>query len=149
MPTSKNGRDSGRDPDGPDPAIPDLITEDTLGGRISFAREIAGLSATQAAQRLGVMPQSWNAWERDRDVPRANRLANMAGILGVSLSWLLSGEGDGPREPEPDQDPAQLLRDLRSASLEVAALNRRMESIAADLEQIEDAPASPSTTAHR
>lgn len=147
MPASKNGQGSGYDPEDPDPAIPDLITEDTLGGRISLAREIAGLSASQAAHRLGVMPGTWSAWERDRDVPRANRLANMAGVLGVSLSWLLSGEGEGPREPEADQDPAQLLRDLRSASLEVAALNRRMESIAAGLEEPEDTP--PPAATHR
>jgi len=147
MPASKNGRNSGRRSDNPDRIIPDLTAEDTLGGRISLAREIAGLSATQAAQRLGVMPESWNAWERDRDAPRANRLANMAGVLGVSLSWLLSGEGEGPRERAPSQDSAQLLRDLRSASLAVAALNRRMESIAADLEQLEHR--SPSAAAHR
>ena len=144
MPASKNGQLPGGESAAPDLTIPDLTTEDTLGGRISLAREAAGLSAAQAAQRLGVMPESWNAWERDRDAPRANRLANMAGVLGVSLSWLLSGEGEGPREPEPDQDPAQLLRDLRSASLEVAALNRRMESIATGLEQSEDAD-SPTT----
>ena len=72
--------------------------DDTLGGRISTAREACGLSATDAARRLGVLPASWNAWERDRDVPRANRLAMMAGVLGVSPSWLLSGLGHGPLE---------------------------------------------------
>lgn len=114
-----------------------LAGEDTLGGRISLAREAAGLTAAQAARRLGVMPASWNAWERDRDVPRANRLVTMAGILGVSPSWLLTGEGSGPREREFDRDPTQLLRALRSASQEVAALNRRMEAIAEGLERLE------------
>lgn len=138
MPTSNNVQQCDSS------ATPGPALHDTLGGRISFARETAGLSAAQAAERLGVMLESWNAWERDRDAPRANRLANMAGVLGVSLSWLLSGEGEGPREPEPDQDPAQLLRDLRSAALEVAALNRRMENIAANLEPSEDTlPADP------
>lgn len=125
---SKNGQSSGQDF-----IISDLAAQDTLGGRISFARECAGLSAPQAACRLGVMPESWNAWERDRDAPRANRLANMAGVLGVSLSWLLSGQGEGPHEADPSQDPAQVLRDFRSATLEMAALNQRMKSIASQI----------------
>ena len=115
----------------------DPASDDTLGGRISLGREAAGLTVAQAARRLGVMTDSWNAWERDRDVPRANRLATMAGILGVGLSWLLTGKGSGPREREPGEDSAQLLRDLRSASLEVAALNRRMQAIADGLERLE------------
>jgi len=76
--------------------------DDTLGGRISTAREACGLSADDAARRLGVLSASWNAWERDRDVPRANRLAMMAGILGVSPSWLLTGRGSGPFEESPE-----------------------------------------------
>ena len=140
MPASKSGQSFGHVSATPHFAISDLAAQDTLGGRISFARECANLSAAQAARRLGVMPDSWNAWERDRDAPRANRLTNMAGVLGVSLSWLLSGEGEGPQEPEIDQDPAQLLRDFRSASLEVAALNQRMKTIAADLDRLDVSP---------
>ncbi|KAB2860436.1 MAG: transcriptional regulator, partial [Bauldia sp.] len=33
--------------------------QDTLGGRISLAREMAGLSEAEAARRLGVLAQSW------------------------------------------------------------------------------------------
>ncbi len=120
---------------------------DTLGGRISLAREATGLSEAEAAQRLGVLARSWTSWERDRDVPRANRLANMAGILGVSLSWLLSGEGDGPADPAdaPSANDAaqELMRELRQASRDVVALNRRMNEIADGLERIEWANDAP------
>lgn len=134
MPASKNGQSSSQKRlPAQNFTFSELAAQDTLGGRISFARECTRLSAEQAACRLGVMPESWNAWERDRDAPRANRLANMAGVLGVSLSWLLSGEGEGPHEPEPGDDPAQLQRDFRSASLEVAALNKRMKTIASQI----------------
>lgn len=108
--------------------------DDTLGGRISIAREACGLSAEDAAERLGVLPASWNAWERDRDVPRANRLAMMAGILGVSPAWLLTGLGAGPSEQRPDNDPAELRRALRQAEEDIEALNRRMRQIASRLE---------------
>lgn len=120
---------------------------DTLGGRISLAREATGLSEAEAAQRLGVLARSWTSWERDRDVPRANRLATMAGILGVSLSWLLSGDGDGPAEPaeaaSTDDAAQELMRELRQASRDVAALNRRMNEIADGLERIERANGAP------
>lgn len=118
--------------------------QDTLGGRISLAREVAGLSEAEAARRLGVLAQSWTAWERDRDVPRANRLATMAGILGVSLSWLLSGEGDGPQDrPATPEVAEELLRELRQASQDVAELNRRMNEIAEGLERIGRDTAAP------
>ena len=108
--------------------------DDTLGGRISFAREASGLSAEEAAERLGVLPSSWNAWECDRDVPRANRLTMMAGILGVSPSWLLTGHGHGPMEGDPEPERAALRRELRQASVDVEALNRRLRTIASRLD---------------
>ena len=107
--------------------------DDTLGGRISFARETIGLSAQEAAERLGVLPASWSAWECDRDVPRANRLTMMAGILGVSPSWLLTGRGSGPMEA-PETSQAALQQELRAASADVEALNRRLRAIASRLE---------------
>jgi transcriptional regulator with XRE-family HTH domain len=33
-------------------------------------------------------------WENERSSPRANRLAQIAGILGVPLVWLIAGEED-------------------------------------------------------
>lgn len=110
--------------------------DDTLGGRISFARETIGLSAEEAAERLGVLPASWSAWECDRDVPRANRLTMMAGILGVSPSWLLTGRGSGPMEA-PETSQAALQQELHAASADVEALNRRLRTIASRLENRE------------
>ncbi|MEO3386278.1 helix-turn-helix transcriptional regulator [Mesorhizobium sp. CAU 1741] len=112
----------------------DTACDDTLGGRISLGREAAGLTVAQAARRLGVMTESWNAWERDRDVPRASRLTMMAGLLGVSPSWLLTGMGSGPFE-RPEEQPGDLMRAFQQTSDEIAALNRRMQEIAASLER--------------
>lgn len=112
----------------------DPAFDDTLGGRISLCREATGLTVAQAARRLGVMTESWNAWERDRDVPRASRLTMMAGLLGVSPAWLLNGRGAGPVE-RPEERPSDLMRAFRQTSDEIAALNRRMQEIAASLER--------------
>lgn len=117
--------------------------DDTLGGRISLAREATNLSIAQAARRLGVMTASWNAWECDRDEPRGNRLAMMAGLLGVTPSWLLAGQGNGPSE-NADSDVIKLLRELGRASEGAAAINKRVQQITASLEQIQQAGDEPS-----
>lgn len=75
-----------------------LFTDDqaTLGDRIAAAREAAGLTQAELAQRLGVRRPTLRDWEDDRAEPRANRLQMLAGCLGVSLRWLMTGEGDDP-----------------------------------------------------
>lgn len=69
---------------------------DTLGGRISRAREAIGMDAIDAATNMGVTQETYDNWESDRDEPRANKLAMLAGVLSVSPSWLLHGVGESP-----------------------------------------------------
>lgn len=107
--------------------------DETLGGRISLARDAKAFSMEHAAERLGVLPSSWRAWECDRDVPRGNRLTTMAGILGVSPSWLLTGLGRGPMRPGIDGHPQDLPQMMRRISKEIEALNERMRQIALHL----------------
>ena len=68
------------------------MNTDTLGRRISFARERTGLSTAQFARRLGVKTRTLTKWEREETVPRANRLVMLAQFLSVSPAWLLEGE---------------------------------------------------------
>lgn len=75
---------------------PALSTDDTLGGRIAEARDRVSLSAEEVASRIGVTTETFAEWENDRAEPRANKLVTLAGVLGVSPAWLLSGAGDGP-----------------------------------------------------
>lgn len=74
----------------------ELPDDDTLGGRLSRARDSAGISTAQLARRIGVQIDTLEAWERDRAQPRANRLSMLAGVLNISPSWLLYGVGTGP-----------------------------------------------------
>jgi len=76
---------------------PDL---DTIGGRLSRARDASGLTVKELAWRLGVKIATINAWERDRSQPGSHRLTILAGLLQVSLSWILHGVGTGPTETE-------------------------------------------------
>ncbi|MEQ8481305.1 MAG: helix-turn-helix transcriptional regulator [Hoeflea sp.] len=70
---------------------------DTLGGRITHARDLAGLTVEEAASRIGVTTETLSEWETDRSEPRANKIMTLAGVLGVSPAWLISGTGDAPQ----------------------------------------------------
>ncbi|MBO6813546.1 MAG: helix-turn-helix transcriptional regulator [Rhizobiaceae bacterium] len=69
---------------------------DTLGGRISRAREALGMETAETAEKIGVTLETYENWESDRDEPRANKLTMIAGVLSVSPSWLLHGIGESP-----------------------------------------------------
>ena len=86
----------------------------TFGDRLTLAREAQGMTQAELAQRLGTRLQTLRNWEDDRSEPRANRLQMLAGVLGVSMVWLLTGEGEG--------GPAVRARDAKNISSELAAL---------------------------
>ena len=73
--------------------------DDTIGGRISLARDALGLTVEEISAVAGVTAETWNHWENDRAEPRANRLDMLARILQVNIIWLLGG---GYPRIEPD-----------------------------------------------
>lgn len=100
---------------------------DTVGGRISRAREASSLSARDLAWRLGVTLATVKGWESDRAQPSSHRLANLAGLLKVSLSWILHGVGIGPSEDDDiaetaGEDVAAQLARLRLLHVETGSL---------------------------
>jgi len=66
------------------------------------------------------------AWENDLAEPRANKLQMLAGLLNVSIRWLLTGEGDGLSSPDEADVPAEItallteLRDVKSQLIRTA-----------------------------
>jgi HTH-type transcriptional regulator, cell division transcriptional repressor len=112
----------------------------TYGDRITWAREAAGLSARDLAHRLGVRLTTVEAWENDRAEPRANRLQMMAGMLNVSLRWLLTGTGDGLDAPPGDgaahPDQRALLSDLARLRDQTRSMNRQIDQIEHRLRQM-------------
>jgi transcriptional regulator with XRE-family HTH domain len=73
--------------------------DDTIGGRMSLARDAANLSIETVAGSLGIPPDIWAIWENDRAEPFAESMERIAGTLAVSLTWLSSGHGRGPSWP--------------------------------------------------
>ena len=112
----------------------------TLGDRISGAREAAGLSQSALAQGLGVRLATVQTWEEDRAEPRANKLQMAAGLLNVSVGWLLTGAGDGldgpPDPPGRGAEARAALAELRRLRAELGAMTTRLARTEARLAQI-------------
>lgn len=102
----------------------------TFGDRLTAAREAQALSTSELARRLGVKLKTIEAWENDTSEPRANKLQMVAGLLNVSIRWLLTGEGEGVSEPatveEMEADAKALLRDIQQMRQQMTTLATRM-----------------------
>ncbi|WP_171098236.1 helix-turn-helix domain-containing protein [Ruegeria sp. HKCCD7255] len=105
----------------------------TFGDRVAGAREAAGMTQVQLARRLGVKKATIVNWEDDLSEPRANKLSMMAGMLNVSIRWLLTGEGEGtesPLEEEPlDTELAPLLAEIRAIRGEMRASSEKLARV--------------------
>ena len=86
----------------------------TFGDRLVAAREKSNLSQQDLAKRLGVKSATIKSWEDDSAEPRANRLSMLAGLLNVSITWLISAEGSGVEAPKKmDEMPDDLHEPLK------------------------------------
>ena len=101
----------------------------TFGDRVAGARQHADMTQADLAKRLGVKLKTLRAWEDDQSEPRANKLSMMAGLLNVSLLWLLSGEGDGPDSPtlgDLSPDISEMLTEIRDIRAQMALSTDRL-----------------------
>ena len=114
-------------------AVADLsvVTDDfdTLGGRLSRARDAKKSSLTQVARLAGVEAKTLEAWENDRAVPRSNRLAMLAGILGISPSWLLIGRGASPAQESAPTDLGSIEFQLNQLKAQLQKVSTAVESV--------------------
>lgn len=112
----------------------------TFGDRVAAARDAAGMSQTVLARRLGIRLKTLQSWENDMSEPRANRLSILAGLLNVSMMWLINGEGEGLDGAEGagvlPADAAELLNEMRGLRVElsqsakhVARLEKRLRAM--------------------
>lgn len=119
----------------------------TFGDRVAAARESAGMTQAVLAKRLGVRLATLRAWEDDLSEPRANRLSILAGLLNVSMMWLINGEGEGLDGPV-DMGPApadlqnvladmrQLRADMLSKAEEMGRLEKRLRNLMSDTDHV-------------
>ena len=111
----------------------------TFGDRLTAAREATGMTLESLAKRLGVKPSTLRKWEDDLSEPRANRLSILAGLLNVSIMWLINGEGEGVDNPDVEPVPEdmtdiileirELKSDLHAKAEQMARLENRLRTL--------------------
>ena len=110
---------------------PDMAT---FGDRLAAAREQAAMSQSDMAKRLGVKVSTLRNWEQDLSEPRANRLSMMAGLLNVSIMWLLNAEGEGISGPD---DGSDIAPDIQETLNEIRDMKTVMKTSAERLARLE------------
>jgi len=110
------------------------VDQDTMGSRVLRAREAAGLGATDLARNLGVKKTTVESWEADRSEPRAHLAMRMAGILGVTPTWLFGGVGDAPE----DDVISPEIRAIRQQLENIKQMRDRTTSAIASIEHALD-----------
>ncbi len=119
----------------------------TFGDRVAAAREMAGMTQTVLARRLGVRASTLRGWENDVSEPRANRLSMLAGMLNVSMMWLINGEGEGLDSPEAGgglpEGVADILGEMQALRQElvegakhVGRLEKRLRTLLKEAEDV-------------
>jgi transcriptional regulator with XRE-family HTH domain len=103
----------------------------TFGDRVAGAREALGLSQRDLAGRLGVRAVTLKGWEEDRTEPRSNRLQILAGLLNVSIRWLLTGEGEGVGAPATGTraEFGDLVAEMRGVRDDMARASERLSRL--------------------
>lgn len=75
--------------------------------QIKEARERAGLSQKELAEKIGVAPNTFHGYESGKHDPKSNLLADIARVCGVSVDFLLGIEKENT--PTPSKDDAGVL----------------------------------------
>ncbi|PIE16119.1 MAG: transcriptional regulator [Rhodobacterales bacterium] len=102
----------------------------TFGDRVVAARQAMGWAQNDLARQLGVKLKTVQSWEDDLSEPRANKAHMLAGVLNISLAWLLTGEGLGITDPDQPSVPAQVKEVLAQMRQLRAQIAGRLDQLA-------------------
>lgn len=115
------------------------MAQQTIGDRIVAARDSMQLSTAQLARRLGVATKTMAAWEAGQTEPRSNRVMNLAGILGVSPTWLLAGDGAATQRPIQGDELSRIKTEVDQARDAMAQHLEALDRISQRLQDLENA----------
>lgn len=107
----------------------------TFGDRLEAARGAKGLSVEALAEKIGVEVSTVETWESDADSPRANRIQMLAGLLNVSIIWLISGESNGTSHVAETYERPTAVNDTLG---EITQLKATLEGALEKLEALEE-----------
>jgi transcriptional regulator with XRE-family HTH domain len=79
-----------------------------IGAQIQRFRELAGLSKSDLARRVGVSPTAVNNWEANGVMPRLEVLIALQDVLEVDIIQLMTGSASAaPQATQPDASGRQ------------------------------------------
>lgn len=67
-----------------------------FGTRVRNARKDMGMTQEDLAKALGITRPTVTMWESGKSKPRVDMLDRLAGLLGTTPAWLLSGDDGSP-----------------------------------------------------
>jgi transcriptional regulator with XRE-family HTH domain len=72
-----------------------------FGEKLLAARQQAGLSQIQVAEKLGITQQTYAGWERRTTSLKPEYISKLSALLNVSVDYLLGHENGGKRKGGP------------------------------------------------
>lgn len=69
---------------------------ETINDRIAARRRAQKMSQDELARRIGITRVSISKWESGLNQPKGRYLNDLAAALGVTVEWLLTGDGSAP-----------------------------------------------------
>lgn len=88
-----------------------------IGKKLKSARQGAGLTQEQAAERLGVSRQTVSNWENERSYPDVVSVIRLSDLYSISLDELLKGDQKMMEHLEESTDVVKSNRKLIGAVL--------------------------------
>lgn len=92
-----------------------------IGQYLKRFREAFNLKQNQVAESIGILPQLYLKYEKDKSVPSASVIINLANAYGVSADYLL-GISDTPHPTPYDEREVKEAFAFRDAYLKMEQL---------------------------
>lgn len=112
------------------------VSASTLSSRITEAREAKDLQLPAVARLIGVKTATLKNWEEGRSEPRPNRLCMLAGVLDVSVTWLIGGDEGHAPGPVSNTKADLLAQKLERVNIMQVELSRLIAEISRDVAEI-------------
>ncbi len=78
---------------------------ETINDRITASRQAQKMSKAELARRVGISHASVSKWESGLNQPKGRYLNDLAAALGVTVDWLLTGDGEARAQSAPEVMP--------------------------------------------
>lgn len=61
-----------------------------------------GITAYKVSKATGIAGSTFSDWKNGRSVPKQDKLQKIANYFGVTVDYLMTGEQEGEKEPDPE-----------------------------------------------